>query len=132
MALGKTDLVAEIAGEADVDRRSVKAVLDTLALIAADEIANGEDFTVPGICALKFTYRAPLKKGAKYKKGETYVGFGGIENTAEADSKPVSERITLKASPTGLVRKEKPGTRPEAQRTFLKSKAGRNVKGRKA
>lgn len=130
--LTKNQIAAAISAETGLGINSVKHVLEDLADLAAQEIEDGEDFTVPGICKLMYTYRAPQKKGSKYKKGDTYVGFGGVEQTAEADSKPVSEQIKLKAAPTGAVARIKPGNKPEAQAAFLKTPAGKAVRKRKA
>lgn len=135
--LSKSQLVAEIVEAMKEDGvtlppRNVKDTLDGLAIVAAEQVEQGEDFTVPGVAKLTYTYRAPQKKGAKYKKGETYVGFGGVEQVAEADSKPVSEQVKLRAVPTGEVSKLKPGTKPEAQKAFLKTAAGKAVRARKA
>jgi hypothetical protein len=130
--LTKTQLAERIAGKGGGGKQQVLHVLNELANVAAEEIEAGEDFVVPGVCRIKFTYRAPQKKGAKYKKGDTYTGFGGVEQIAEEDSKPVSEQIKLRATPTGKVGQLKPGTKPEAQKEFLKSRAGKAVKKRLA
>jgi len=130
--LTKNQIAADIAQDTGVGQNLVKHVLDSLAELAATEVADGEDFTVPGVVRLSFTYRAPQKKGAKYKKGEKYTGFGGVEVTAEEDSKPVTEMVKLKAFPVGAVGQAKPGSKPEAQKDFLKSAAGKNVRSRKA
>lgn len=131
MALSKTEIARELAGRGLGGVNLIKNVLDGLAELAADEIADGEDFTVPGIVALKFSYTPAVKKGEKYKKGETYIGFGGVENTADADSAARKARIKLAARPTGAVAKLKPGSKPEAQAAFLKSAAGKAVVRRK-
>jgi nucleoid DNA-binding protein len=130
--LSKNEIAADIEQDTGIKPNLVKRVLDSLAELAASEIEEGEDFTVPGIVRLTYTYRAPQKKGARYKKGDTYTGFGGVETTAEEDSKPITEQIRLKASPTGAVYKARPGTKPDAQKAFLRSKAGKVVKARKA
>ena len=130
--LTKNQIAADIADDTGVGQNLVKHVLDSLAELAAEEIKAGEDFTIPGVVRLSFSYRAPLRKGAKYKKGETYTGFGGVEQTAEEDSKPVTEMIKLKAFPVGAVNQAKPGSKPEAQKVFLKSAAGKAVRTRKA
>lgn len=104
--LNKTELVAEIADDLELPKSEVREVLDLLAEVAEAEIADGEDFTIPGIAKVKFNYTPPLKKGEKYKKGETYIGFGGIENTAEADSKARKQSIKLRALPNAALKKK--------------------------
>jgi hypothetical protein len=99
--------------------------------VAASEIEKGEDFVIPGVAKLTFTYRKPQKKGQRWKKGDTVTGFGGIEAVKDEDSPAVKAAIKLKAVPTGKVARLKPGSKPEAQSDFLKSKAGRNVARRR-
>lgn len=130
--LTKGQLAEAIAATGAGSKRQVLHMLDSLAEVAWDEVNAGEDFTVPGVARISYTYRAPVKKGDKYKKGETYVGFGGVETVAEADSKPVTEMVKLRAAPTGSVAKLKPKTAPEAQREFMKGKVGKAVRKRKA
>jgi len=130
--LTKNEIAADIESDTGVKQNLVKHVLDSLADLAAAEIEEGQDFTVPGVVRFTFSYRAPLKKGARYKKGQTYTGFGGVEQTAEEDSKPVTEQVKLKAYPAGAINKVKPGSKPEAQKAFLRSAAGKAVRTRKA
>lgn len=131
MAMTKMEIARELEAR-DLGRaRQIANILDGLAELAADEISDGEDFTVPGIAKIAYTYRAPQKKGERFKKGETYTGFGGVETTAEADSPARKAAIKLKATPTGAVGKCKPGSKPEAQAEFLKSKVGKAVVRRK-
>ena len=111
--------------------RNIKDTLKGLALIAEEQVAAGEDFTVPGVVRLSYSYSPAVKKGEKYKKGETYVGFGGVEQTAENDSPARKAKIKLNARPTGGVAKLKPGSKPEAQAAFFKSRAGKAVVKRK-
>lgn len=103
--LTKSELVGVIAEELDAAKSDVREVLDLLAEVAEDEISQGNDFTIPGIGKIKFNYTPPLKKGEKYKKGETYIGFGGIENVAEADSKARKQSIKLRALPHATLKK---------------------------
>jgi len=131
MAMTKNEIASELESAGLGRRRQIAGILDGLMELAADEIANGEDFTIPGIVSLKYSYTPAEKKGSRYKKGETYVGFGGVEQVAETDSKPRKARIRLQARPVGSVGKLKPGTKPEAQSAFLRSKAGKYVISRK-
>jgi hypothetical protein len=86
--LSKNQIAAELEERGLGRRRQIANILDGLASLAAEEIASGQDFTVPGIVKVGWAYTSPLAKGEKHRKGETYVGFGGQEITAEADSKP--------------------------------------------
>lgn len=129
--LSKMEIARELEAR-DLGRaRHVANILDGLADIAASEIAQGEDFTVPGVVKVAYTYRAAQKKGDRFKKGETYVGFRGVEQTAEADSPARKASVKLVAKPTGKVAKLKPGSKPEAQAEFLRSRAGKAVVRRK-
>jgi nucleoid DNA-binding protein len=129
--LNKSQLIEALVEEGAGDRRHVNHVLNSLAEVAASEIEKGEDFVIPGVAKLTFTYRKPQKKGQRWKKGDTVTGFGGIEAVKDEDSPAVKAAIKLKAVPTGKVARLKPGSKPEAQSDFLKSKAGRNVARRR-
>lgn len=111
--------------------RNIKDSLSGLAQVAEEQVAVGEDFTVPGVARLTFRYTPARAKGEAYKKGETYVGFGGVEQTAEQDSPARKAKVRLVAAPTGAVAKRKPRSKPAAQSAFLKSKAGKAVVARK-
>lgn len=130
--LTKNQIAQAIKDETGIGTNLIKNVLDELANVAADEIADGNDFSVPGICRISYNYRAPQKKGSRWTKGSTRVGFGGVEQVADSDSPPVKERVTLKAAPSGLVGKLKPSTKPEAQSAFLKTRTAKAVRARKA
>jgi len=132
MAMTKMEIADELAGNGLGGKRQIASILDGLAELAADEIGQGEDFTVPGIVRLTYTYRPAAKKGERFKKGETYVGFGGQEVTAETDSPARKAAVKLRATPAGAVGKIKPGSKPEAQTAFLRSKAGKYVASRKS
>jgi hypothetical protein len=132
MSLTKGGLIDELVERGAGDRRHVSNMLNALAETAQDELAAGEDFIVPGVVKLFYTYRKPQKKGERWKKGDTVTGFGGIESVKDADSPPVKAAIKLKANPTGAVARNKPGSKPEAQSAFIKSKAGKAVIRRKA
>jgi len=103
--LTKNVIAREVEEITGVKPNLVKHVLDALAEIAEDELANGEGFSVPGVAVIKWAYTSPLKKGEKYKKGETYTGFGGVEVTAEADSKPRKQSVKLKAAPAPALKR---------------------------
>lgn len=130
--LTKNQIAADIQDDTGIKASEVKTVLDSLAELAATEIEAGEDFTIPGTVRIAYVYRAPKKKGERWKKGETITGIGGVERVAEEDSPPVAEGIRIKANPTGALSKLKPGAKPEDQKAFFKSTAGKNVRSRKA
>ena len=129
--LTKSQLVDELVEHGAGDRRHVNNMLNALAEIGLEEIQQGEDFIVPGLVKIFYAYRKPQKKGERWKKGETVTGFGGVESVKDADSPPVKAGIRLKSAPTGAVARFKPGTKPEVQAAFLKSKAGKAVVARK-
>jgi hypothetical protein len=129
--LTKMEIARELEAEGLGRARQIANILDGLANLAASEIGQGEDFTVPGIVKVAYTYTPAVKKGERFLKGDTYVGFGGEEKVAEADSPARKAKIKLAARPAGHVARLKPGSKPEAQSAFLKSKAGRAVVRRK-
>lgn len=136
MALNKTQLAEKILdrpGSEGLSRKDVMDVLDGLRDIAAAEVEAGNDFTVPGVVSIKFAYTRASKKGEKFRKGDVRVNsFTGEETVAEADSPATKARIRLKAAPVGAVGKLKPGSKPEAQAEYLKSRTGRAVVRRKS
>lgn len=129
--LTKGQLINELVAEGVGDRKHVTHMLNALTDIALDELEAGEDFVIPGIAKLHYNYRKPQKKGERWKKGETVTGFGGVESVKEEDSPVVKPMIKLKASPTGAVAKLRPGSKPEIQAAFIKSKTGKAVIKRK-
>jgi hypothetical protein len=137
MALTAAALAEEVQGALEEDGisiplRTVKEVLGGLAQVAEEQIAAGDDFTIPGIAKLVYTYTPASKKGDRWKKGEEVVGFGGVASVKEADSPARKAKIKLVARPTGAVAKRRPGSKPEVQAAFLKSKAGKRVAARKS
>jgi nucleoid DNA-binding protein len=130
--LTKTELALAVEEVTGVKKGLVKTVIDALAQIAEEEIADGYDFSMPGVARLSWKYTTPRAKGEMYKKGETYTGFGGVETTAEADSKARKASVRLVATPAPAVKKVAPKRDPNQQTAFLKSKAGKNIKSRKA
>ena len=129
--LTKSELIDEIVESGAGDRRHVRNMLDALADIGLEEIGAGEDFVIPGLAKIFYTYRKPQKKGERWKKGQTVTGFGGIESVKDSDSPPVKPGIRLKAIPTGPASRLKPKTSAEEQAAFLKSAAGKAVVKRK-
>lgn len=117
------DLVERGAGDA----AHVRNMLRHLADAASDAASTGEDFTVPGIVKIKFAYKAPQKKGERWTKGMEVAGFGGLVSIKDDDSPATKARVTLKPSLTGDVYRSKPGSKPEAQALYLKTKVGKAV-----
>lgn len=129
MALSKTQIAAELEAQGLGRKGQIVNILNGLANLAAEQVAQGEDFTVPGIVTLRYSYIAPLAKGEKYKKGDTYVGFGGVEQTAEADSKARKAKVTLKAGLAAPIKKVAPSR--STGEAFAKTKIGKRVAARK-
>lgn len=132
MALTKSDLVVEILEyfeDGEVPKRVVSDVLDVLAEIGQEELAEGEAFIVPGLVKIDWAYAAPRVKGQMYKKGETYIGFGGVEQTAEADSKPRKASFKIKATPAAPIKRLAPKT--DAMTKFGQTRLGKAVAARK-
>jgi nucleoid DNA-binding protein len=130
--LSKSQVASEISAETGIGKNLVVRVLNELALIAEDEIAAGEDFTVPGIARISYRYRKPQKKGERWKKGQEVTGFGGIVSTKDEDSPPVTPLVRLVAAPTGAVAKLKPKRDPDVQKAFLKTAPGKRIVKRKS
>lgn len=127
--LTKNEIAAEIEVETGIKPNLVKRVLDVLAAIAEDEIAQGNGFSVPGIVKIDWAFTSPLSKGEKYKKGETYVGFGGVEQTAEEDSKARKASVKLRAAPAPAIKRLAP--KKDTMGRFLTTKAGKSIVSRK-
>jgi nucleoid DNA-binding protein len=106
--LTKQDLAYEIEHRIGVKPQMTKNIMNCMAEIALEEIKAGEDFVVPGIVRITFNYRKAFKKGERFKKGETVVGFGGMEQVKEEDSKATKETMKLKANIMPLIKKALP------------------------
>lgn len=90
--LSKSQIVDRLVAEGVGEKRQLNNVLSALAKVAAEEIALGEDFQVPGVAKVSFRYTKPRRKGEKY------TGFGGQEMTADAN-RPAKVRMV--ATPAG-------------------------------
>lgn len=130
MALSKSQIATELAARSLGGKQQITNILNGLADLAAEEIADGEDFIVPGIASLKWAHTSALTKGQKYKKGDEYVGFGGITQTAEADSKPRKAAVKLRAAAAPAIKRLGPTKATAA--AFMKSKTAKAVVRRKA
>jgi nucleoid DNA-binding protein len=130
--LNKSELINELVERGAGDRQHVRNMLEKLADVVYEQLEAGEDVVIPSIVKLSYDYKPAVKKGEKYKKGETYVGFGGVETVAEADSKPRSRSVRLVAKVTGDVAKLKPGQKAEAQREFFAGRTGKALLKRKS
>jgi nucleoid DNA-binding protein len=130
--LSKTELAQAVEELTGVKPGLSKSVMDALAQIAEEEISDGYDFSLPGICKISWRYTAPRVKGQMYKKGETYIGFGGVEQTAAVDSKARKAAVRLMATPATAIKRVAPKKLdPKGQSAFLKSKAGKNIVSQK-
>lgn len=126
--MGKSEIVAALVEAGAGDKKHVTNMLDKLADLAADEIAEGYDFIIPNVVKLQYRYKAAQKKGERYVKGDTVKGPQG-ERVADADSPARKASVKLVAAPYGKVAKLKPGN-AEGQAAFLKTKTGKAVAGR--
>ena len=68
MALNKDQLITDIAAATDLSKTSVRAVLDQLAQIAADELEHSGEITLPGLGKLKVGER-PARTGRNPQTG---------------------------------------------------------------
>lgn len=127
--LSKSEIVAELVAQGVGDKRHISHMLEALAALAADEIADGNDFVIPGVVKIQYRYKSAQKKGERYKKGDTVKGPQG-ERIAEEDSPARKASVKLVAAPYGAVAKLKPGN-AEGQAEFLKTKTGKSVAKRK-
>jgi hypothetical protein len=125
MALTKHETAVEIGEICGLGTTTIKNVLDALAQVAAEELAAGEDFTVPGIVKVRWTYRSALAKGERWKKGAEVVGFGGIASVKDSDSPARKASIGMRASLVGTVNKLKP--KKAEMSTFMKTKTAKAV-----
>lgn len=124
--------IAQILADQDYGHKNqILNILNGLCDLAQDEIEAGEDFTVPGICKIAYTYRPVAAKGERWKAGDEVVGFGGISSVKDTDSPATKAKIGLKASVVSPVSKLKPGTKAPVQSAFLRSKVGKAVAARK-
>lgn len=132
--LSQSDICKILEEDFEVGKKNqINNILKALAKLAQEELQDGEDFQVPGICKIAYRYTAPRAKGEMYKKGETYVGFGGVEQTAEADSKERKASIKLVATPAAPLKRHMPKARDRAgMRKFLATKAGKTIVSRKS
>lgn len=132
--LSKSEIAGLLAEEGFGSKAAINDLLTVLAEIAQEEIEAGEGFKIPNLVTIDWTYTAPRKKGEMYKKGETYIGFGGVETVAEADSKERKAAVKLVAKPAAAIKRSvpKPLSDRKAQSRFLASAAGKNVVKRKA
>lgn len=131
--LTKMQIADELEAMGLGKRRQIANILDGLAKLAQEELADGNDFSVPGVAKVSWGYTSPRAKGALYKKGDSYVGFGGVTvESAEADSKERKEKIALKSAPAAQLKRLAPkGNDRVGQRKFLSTRAGKAIRARK-
>ena len=68
MALTKDQLIADIAESTDTTKVQVRAVLEQLSQIVADQLENAQEITLPGVGKLKVTQR-PARTGRNPSTG---------------------------------------------------------------
>ena len=127
--LTKSQIADELVEMGAGDKKHVTNMLDKLAQLAEEEIAEGNDFVIPNITKISYRYKPAQKKGERYKAGDTVKGPQG-ERVADADSPARKASVKLVAAPYGRVAKLKPGN-AEGQAAFLKTKPGKAVAGRR-
>lgn len=127
--LSKNELARELENRGVGRATQIKNILDAMADVAAEQVGAGEGFTVPGIVRIDWRYTKPLARGEKYVKGETYVGFGGAEVTAEADSKPRKASVKLAATVAAPIKRTAPNK--DGMSRFMQSRVGRAIAARK-
>jgi nucleoid DNA-binding protein len=115
--LSKNEIAKEVENITGVKPNLVKNVLDALSTLAEEQLEKGQGFTVPGVATIKWAYTSPRKKGEMYKKGDTYIGFGGVETVAEADSKARKQSVKLRAAPAPALKRV--GKAPAAQKKAI-------------
>lgn len=132
--LSKREIAEELYDELNVStglsKTQITRVLDGLAALAADEIANGEDFAVPGIVVLRWKYIPALAKGEKFKKGDEVIGFGGVARIADADSPPRKQSVKLQAATNTAINRLKP--KKATMGSFMKTRTGKTIVERKS
>ena len=111
--------------------RRVQKEIDTMAVIGGEQIAAGDDFTVPGLVRISWAFRKPAAKGERWKAGNEVAGPGGV-SVKDADSPVVKAAVRLKANPMPAIKKLAPKTSDAAaQARFLSTRAGKAIKARK-
>ena len=68
MALTKDQLIADIAESTDTTKVQVRAVLEQLSQIVADQLENAQEITLPGVGKLKVSER-PARTGRNPSTG---------------------------------------------------------------
>ena len=68
MALTKDQLIADIAESTDTTKVQVRAVLEQLSQIVADQLENAQEITLPGVGKLKVT-QSPARTGRNPSTG---------------------------------------------------------------
>jgi DNA-binding protein HU-beta len=68
MALTKDQLIADLAESVDAPKATVRALLDQLGQVVADQLENGGEITLPGVGKLKVTER-PARTGRNPSTG---------------------------------------------------------------
>lgn len=111
--LTKGQIAQELEDRGIGKKNQMMRALTALADIAAEEVGNGEDFTVPGICRVRYAYTTPRKKG------EVYIGFGGEEVKAD---KARPEKIRIAASAAGPLKKLLPSKGSKAYKNVVARK----------
>ena len=68
MAITKDQLIADLAEAVDAPKTTVRALLDQLSQVVADQLENGGEINLPGVGKLKVTER-PARTGRNPSTG---------------------------------------------------------------
>jgi nucleoid DNA-binding protein len=132
MALTKYQLAQIITDETGIKKNLVVRVLNEVAVIAAEELEDGEDFRVPGVISIAWRYTPPKKKGERWKKGDERTNrFTGEVTLAESDSPPVKARISVSKTLLKNVKAATPLRGADNQAEFAKTQTAKLVRKRK-
>jgi hypothetical protein len=127
MALSKSQLAAELGGTGLGPSYSDEQCSYRDCGDRSRRDRRREDFVLPDVVKVGWGYISPRKKGEMYKKGETYVGFGGVEQVAEADSKPRKAKVKLEAKPAAPLNAMAPSPYRRGCTSLLPQDEGRQV-----
>ena len=92
--LTKKQLIEYLADQSDLTQASTKRLLEVLTAVILDDLANGHDFTLPGIGKLSVRDRAP-RTGRNPQTGES-VMIQARRVVAFKPSKTLAESVNRK------------------------------------
>lgn len=114
MALTKQQIANEIESRTGIKPTLAKRVIDELGNIIQEQVVAGNDVSIKGVVRIAYRYTAPRKKG------DTYTGFGGVEQTAE---KNTPEKVALSVGYPGGKAKLLPAKGSKGYKAVIARKA---------